>query len=380
MNDSIDDDTLAQLVNTFEDLAFINYPSLERIAIKFRILLETKKRIILFAHNGTGKTRLSGEFHTLGKEKDIETRRTLTEDTLYYNAFTEDLFSWDNDLEGNAERALKFNRNSTFFGRFNNQEEMENRIRPLLNRYADFNFKIDYDESKIRFFRDNEDDSIKISRGEENIFIWCFFLAIVELALAGGDNYDWVKYIYIDDPISSLDDNNVIAVASHLAQILKSNSNIKTIISTHHTLFFNILHNEFSKAEKFYLSKKDSEYHLKNTGDTPFFHHVASLQELKKVADTGTLYPYHFNTLRSIMEKTASFHGFTNFMDIIKLTDDEDGRIHERALQLFSHGGYSLFEPVEMVEDNKIIFRTILINFMNKYPFNQDLFTETGVQ
>ena len=25
--------------------------------------------------------------------------------------------------------------------------------------------------------------AIKVSRGEENIFIWCFFLAIVELAL-----------------------------------------------------------------------------------------------------------------------------------------------------------------------------------------------------
>ncbi len=56
-------------------------------------------------------------------------------------------------------------------------------------------------------------DDIKVSRGEENIFIWCFFLAIVQLVLDGAEAYKWVKYVYIDDPISSLDEHNAIAVA-----------------------------------------------------------------------------------------------------------------------------------------------------------------------
>ena len=66
-----------------------------------------------------------------------------------------------------------------------------------------------------------ETANIKISRGEENIFIWCFFLAVVQLAMDGQEAYDWVKYVYIDDPISSLDENNAIAVAYHLAQLLE---------------------------------------------------------------------------------------------------------------------------------------------------------------
>jgi wobble nucleotide-excising tRNase len=52
-------------------------------------------------------------------------------------------------------------------------------------------------------------EDIKISRGEENIFVWSFFLAIAGLAIDNDENYKWVKTIYIDDPISSLDDNNV---------------------------------------------------------------------------------------------------------------------------------------------------------------------------
>ena len=69
-------------------------------------------------------------------------------------------------------------------------------------------FKIDYEDWTIRFYKDDEDEYIKISRGEEAIFVWCIFMAICELAIDEADAYKWVKYIYIDDPISSLDDNN----------------------------------------------------------------------------------------------------------------------------------------------------------------------------
>lgn len=63
--------------------------------------------VLLFAYNGTGKTRLSMEFKEAGKRK-----RAIDRDTLYYNAFTEDLFHWDNDLEGDSARYLKINSES----------------------------------------------------------------------------------------------------------------------------------------------------------------------------------------------------------------------------------------------------------------------------
>ena len=87
-----------------------------------------------------------------------------------------------------------------------NELEIENRIRPLLDRYADFEFKINFafDErtgkitsAAVTFSREvlsgegddartDDVDGIKISRSEENIFIWCFFLAILRLALDDG--------------------------------------------------------------------------------------------------------------------------------------------------------------------------------------------------
>jgi hypothetical protein len=353
------------------------FADLNALAVHLRAELENKKFILLYAYNGTGKTRLSTAFKDLGKLGDDR-------DTLYFNAFTQDLFSWDNDLEGDSERKLKINSASSFFAGLADME-MDNRIRPFLNRFADFDFRIDTANWEVSFSRDVNNggvtatvENIKVSRGEENIFVWCFFLAIAQLAMDGADAYDWVKYIYVDDPISSLDEHNAISVASNLAQLLKKeDSRLKTVISTHHTLFFNVLCNELNRADQYFLSRDQptGSYGLRQSGKTPFFHHVASLAELYEAERSGRLFTHHFNVLRSILEKTASFHGYNNFSACIKQDDgDQDGVLHTRLVNILSHGNYSLYEPQEMLEENKNYFRKILHDFITRYPFNPVLF------
>ncbi len=359
------------------------FPNLKKLAQHMRDVLAEKKCYLVFAHNGTGKTRLSCAFKDLGKKTNPETGEK-TADTLYYNAFTEDLFTWNNDLDGDIDRKLMFNTASRFFKGLDGFA-IDIRIRSLLSIYADFGFQIMFDKGYITFSREVKkgnttatEEHIKISRGEENIFVWCFFLAVAQLAIDGEDAYSWVKYIYIDDPISSLDDNNVVAVACHLARLLRS-SEIKTVISTHHTLFFNVMFNELRRDDsvKRFLSVNNEtrKYVTRDTGDTPFFQHVALLKQLKEAADSGKLYTYHFNVLRNILEKTAAFHGFDKFSACIKQDPtDLDGAIHTRMVNLLSHGAYSIFEPIEMVEDNKRLFREILDGFLEMYKFNDELF------
>ncbi len=388
------------------------FDSIEKLAAHLRQELqdtkdkEGKKTILLFAYNSTGKTRLSMVFKDIGKNLPTnmvteDGAPIITEsaplmvteqngDTLYFNAFTEDLFSWDNDLDGDSERMLRLNSNSRFLTGLETLE-MDNRIRPFLNRYADFDFRIDTDNWLVRFSREVRTEyssetfeNIKVSRGEENIFIWCFFLAVVQLAMDKDiETYSWVKYVYIDDPISSLDENNAVAVGHHLAQLLKEKDNpLKTVISSHNTLFFNVLCNEFKqeKGKRFYFLNKNKiteSYTMKDTGDTPFFYHVAILAELHMAAQTGNLYTYHFNMLRVILEKTASFHGYKSFDNCIqKEKDDPEGLLHTRYINLLNHGNYSLYEPKEMLQENKDIFIRILNNFLHNYNFNTPLFSE----
>ena len=379
------------------------FSSLTEVAGHLREKLEEKKYILLFAYNGTGKTRLSVEFKNLGKVTEqgvlngsfgafsVLSDHTFS-DTLYFNAFTEDLFYWDNDLQNDSKRVLKLNLSSKFFKGLESLE-MESRISALLLRYADYNFVIDYELGEVIFYRENDQNgdpiAIKVSRGEENIFIWCFFLAVAQLAIdqEEGSPYAWVKYIYIDDPISSLDDNNVVSLASHLAQLLQKEQNkIKTVISTHHALFFNVMWNSLNERGKnnplhpyfLNINKETNSYSLRYTHDTPFFHHVALLKQLIEAVESGKLFTYHFNILRSILEKAAAFHGFSNFSACIKQeSNDPDGVLHARLINVLSHGNYSLFEPIEMLEENKNYFRKILKDYMENYRFNPELFPET---
>lgn len=391
------------------------YADLPELARHLRAVLADKAErrpekspfVLLYAFNGTGKTRLSTAFKDLGKAVD-ENGPVQKRDTLYFNAFTEDLFSWDNDLENDEYRTLKLNTASSFFVGLN-ELEIENRIRPLLDRYADFDFKInfEFDEhtgkitnaevtcSRKVLSGEGDDvrlekvDGIKISRGEENIFIWCFFLAILQLALDGADAYKWVEHVYIDDPISSLDEHNAIVVGSHLVQLYREAQRpIKTVVSTHHALFFNVLHYELKYhvgAPLQYILKRDrqtSGYLLgEQNSDTPQFYHVAALADLWLIAQSGQAKTFHFNILRTILEKTALFLGHRHFSECIKkAADDADGILHQRFVDLLSHGKYSMYEPAEMGDDTKDYFLTILKGFVERHPFNRELVPEPATE
>lgn len=366
-------------------------PDLNALAQHLRDQLQLKKFVVLYAYNGTGKTRLSTAFKDLGKDENDDDKR----DTLYFNAFTEDLFSWDNDLDNDQQRVLKINRGSRFFDGLE-EMEMDNRIRALLDRYADFDFRIDterwevifsreipnpeYDETDENSTRTITETHIKVSRGEENIFIWCFFLAVVQLALDGVEAYQWVKYIYVDDPISSLDEHNAIAVANHMTQMLKEATNsTRIVISSHHTLFFNVTCNTLRKSEshKHFLKKNANAFILEDTTATPFLHHLSSLVEMDIAQRTGALYTHHFNMLRRIMEQTANFFGMNTWSDCIQPDeDDPDKALYKRVIDLMSHGDYSLYEPREMMEENKMHFRRVFDQFILKFPFNAELFVQ----
>lgn len=307
----------------------------------------SKKVQLIYAFNGAGKTRLSREFKNLvvleidDSEDTIQTRNTI----LYYNAFTEDLFYWDNDLINDNQPKLKIQPNS-FTDWILKEQGKESEITRNFQGYTSDkltpNFNAEYlkkennPDSKVpafsevtfSFTRGNNlpEDNIKISKGEESNFIWSIFYTLIEqviseLNIAEPDErstglFNNLKYIFIDDPVSSLDENHLIELAVNLAKLIKdSSSDIKFIITTHNPLFYNVLHNEFTKGIKYILSKQaDGLYELKKQdNDSPFSYHLYLKSELEQAIQNNQLQKYHFNFLRNILEKTATFLGYSKW-------------------------------------------------------------------
>lgn len=389
-----------------QQIDFESFPTLKDTAVWLRELFTRNRKqkdfVLLFGYNGTGKTRLSTEFRDLGRETDSY-NQTIKRDTLYFNAYTEDLFIWNNAYLDDGDPKLVLNAESRFFSGLPGGA-LDSKIEELMSRYATFRFNIEtkvnrdgnLEKAEVYFFPGRTEDPdensgpIKISRGEESIFVWCFFLAIVDLALAGDDRYSWVNNIYIDDPVSSLDEHNIVVVANHLVNLYREAGEIdmKTVVSTHHPLFFNVLHYELKslnvvKSTRLFFSRDtdSGEYLCRyETGDTPSFYHVASLVELDRAARSDEIHTYHFNMLRTVLEKTSLFLGYTHFGSCIrKGANDADGVLHQRFVDLLSHGKYSMYDPDAMGEQTRQYFRKIVRNFLERHPFNPTLFPEEPI-
>ena len=365
--------------------------SLKEIA---QALRDTDKKVqLIYAFNGTGKTRLSREFKELisPKETDTEESDSSGVKIIYYNAFTEDLFYWDNDLDTDSDRKLKIQPNNftdwvlRVQGQENNiathfQRYTSDKLTPRFNEQYTSKDKLGkditiraYSEITFSIAGGNEKtiENIKISKGEESCLIWCVFYSLLKQVVEvlnkpepterDTDKFDDLEYDFIDDPVSSLDDNHLIELAVNLAELIKESSGIKFIISTHNPLFYNVLFNELNNADSRYGYKakhsikrrleklNDGTFLLENSNDSPFSYHLVLLTELEKAMVSGDIQKYHFNFLRNILEKTSTFLGYSKWEEL--LPRESRNAYYNRIINLSSHSKHS-GEETSIIEEN----------------------------
>lgn len=345
-----------------------------------------KKVQLIYAFNGVGKTRLSREFKELISSKtESEEDGDAKSKVLYYNAFTEDLFYWDNDLENDVDRKMRILPNS-FTDWIFNESGLENKVAEHFSHYTSSKTTPQYssDFTEVTFYIPGKSGSvneqIKISKGEESNFIWCIFYSMLEAVIEelnelkdnrSTDRFDELKYIFIDDPVSSLDENHLVELAVDLAQIIKNSkqeSGLKFIIATHSPLFFNVLFNEFKSYPKYILMKlEDNTYELQmQKNDSPFAYHLYILRELKNAIDTNSIKKYHFNLLRNILEKSATFLGYSQWWGMLK---ELDNKYSARLINLASHSSLSTDESAILTDEDKDIIKKIVEHLEDKYHF-----------
>ena len=349
-----------------------------------------KKVQLIYAFNGSGKTWLSREFKELiAPENEDATEATDTRaKVLYYNAFTEDLFYWDNDLEGDARRVLKIQPNAYTQWVLNEQGQDRNTITHFQRYTSDKltpSFNPDFSEVSFSVQRgnDHQQNHVKISKGEESIFIWSIFYTLIEQVVSvlnvaeptdrETDRYNLLQYIFIDDPVSSLDENHLIELAVNLAALIKSSeSDLKFIITTHNPLFYNVLHNELKSKVCYLLSaSEDGTFSLvEKQGDSnqSFSYHLHLKQIIQQAVTEDKIGRYHFTLLRNLYEKTASFLGYRKWSEL--LPDDKEAYF-SRIIQFTSHSTLSNEAVAEPSPREKLTIKVLLENLLNNYGYWQ---------
>lgn len=380
-----------------------------------------KKVQLIYAFNGTGKTRLSREFKLLVAPKldddaELEESESVTKKILYYNAFTEDLFYWDNDLENDAEPKLKIQPNSFTRWIFEVQGQDRNIISnfqhytddKLTPHFNDDYFTEDKDGNNVKveafteitfsYERGNDErsENIKISKGEESNFVWCVFYSVLEQVIdvlnvaepsdRETQQFDQLEYVFIDDPVSSLDDNHLIELAVNLAQLVKSSeSDLKFIITTHNPLFYNVLCNEFNNANKNTGYNKDKHFKkhrlekkekgtyelVRQPNDSPFSYHLFLINEIGKAIESEQIYKYHFSFLRNILEKTSTFLGYSDWGELLLPVKGSSVAYEERILNLSSHSKHSAEEIVVLTNDDKNVLKHLISQISEIYRFKK---------
>lgn len=356
---------------------------------------------LIYAFNGTGKTRLSREVKQIiapkadGNEEGSEGAGFARQKFLYYSAFTEDLFYWDNDIVNDSEPKLVVQPN-TFTDWLLNYLKTQGQDRNITSNFQNYtdekltpHFNENFSEVRFSFQRGNEEitEHIKISKGEESNFIWSVFYSLLELAIEtlnvadksnrGTDEFDQLEYVFIDDPVSSLDENHLIELASDLAKLIKSSeSDLKFIITTHNPLFYNVLHNEFKKGkfQKYILKKLESGEHelISQSNDSPFSYHLYLKDELKKAIQTGQLHKYHFNFVRNILEKTSTFLGYQNWEELLPGYEAGKPNVYQKRLvDISSHSKHSGEEVAELREDDKRVLDFLVKEIDKMYQFER---------
>ncbi|WP_415879733.1 hypothetical protein [Methylomonas sp. TEB] len=353
-----------------------------------------KKVQLIYAFNGTGKTRLSREF------KELISPKTDTEDALqsalaqkkilYYSAFTEDLFYWDNDLQLDAEPKLKIHTNA--FTRWVLEEQgQDQNITAIFQHYTNEkltpHFSSDFSAVSFSFERGNieQESNIKISKGEESNFIWSVFHSLIEQMISelniaeaserSTDAFNNLEYVFIDDPVSSLDENHLIELAVNLAGLIKSSqSDLKFIVTTHSPLFYNVLFNELNGKVCYMLERfEDGTFALtEKQGDSnkSFSYHLHLKQTLEKAIAENKVEKYHFTLLRNLYEKTASFLGYPKWSEL--LPDDKQLYLN-RVIQFTSHSTLSNEVVAEPTPAEKATVELLLNHLKSNYGFWQQV-------
>lgn len=331
---------------------------------------------LIYAFNGTGRTRISRIFTDKQEDK-----------VLCFNSIFQDEFSWVNDSQ-----FLNIN-NTSWIVNFITEQGLEKAIEDNFKLFCDdiIEPSMDLGSGIIEFSaktKDGYDYDIKISKAEESLFIWSIFYTFIDSMIyelkeekenRSTDIFDNIKYIVIDDPVSSIDDIRIMNIAVKIYELIERINELteedrpSILITTHHALFYNAIYNllkreNYIKFNSYVLIKNKYKYCLEEKGDSPFGYHLILVKKINEAINNASLEKINFNMFRILLEKTANYFGYKKYEDCLPQKEYTKELI--KLINLYSHGNLPEFEYSELADNEKNIFTEGFKDFINYYKMN----------
>lgn len=351
--------------------------------VKSIIAYKSNSTLLIYANNGVGKTTLSDKIRNLiGDDKAIS-----------FSAFFEEYFSWSYTCDTAAPCLCIYDADSFIHDAIINQGlevNINKHFRKLINKKIDINFKIVYPVIEEISFSlvtgdDKKIDNIKISKGEESLFIWAVFYSVLEQKLndmLDSENNDSdLTYIIIDDPVTSLEDEKIVSIALQIREdILLSISKLRekgrkigVLITTHNRQFYNVMFNELGlKGKGNGKSKKldfcNNQYTLNNLNDSPFGYHLIELSAIIQHLHQSTITRNDFYMFRNVLEKTSNFFGYSKWSQCINDEIVEKSRII-CLINNYSHNSICDLDDKKIENDEFELFRETFEKFLKDHKW-----------
>lgn len=345
---------------------------------------------LIYAFNGTGKTRLSHEFEKLVPQKTDRTENEIP--ILNYNSDFEDIFYWEKE----SSHKLVVQNNSFLqfiINELGEEKEIVSYFQKITNKGINVNFHINERDTKdwITFdFMTGGNDTernIKISKGEESCFIWSIFFNYMKIAidekkepnekLKTTNRFDALKYIFIDDPVSSLDQNHLIELAIELSKVIRECTAIglNVIITTHNMLFYNILYNEIKEKKSYFLTRLEDGTNeiIEKKGDAnnALSYHLYLKDILVRAIENRNIKKYHFMLLRNLYEKTAMFLGYKSWGEILP-QDQDNVSYYTRIMNFNSHSKLTDEECGNLPDNDKEAVGVLVKHLIHNFKFFEE--------
>ena len=269
-----------------------------------------------------------------------------------YNSLEKEKENFENDIS-NLESSLK------------SEAEAVKRINTILQNslaHSEISLKsIDAEENIYFELSRNEERAYNLSEGEKSLIAFAYYIARLE-SLSPEEKLKTI--LFIDDPISSLDENNMFYIYNLIYCLIEKKEFLQYFLSTHNLDFLKYT-NRFSSQKDYYLIEK-----LKQSEDEPAKSYIKRLP--KHLKNKVTEFVFLFEQIYRVAtddETEDNYSVFYNFPN--------NGRKFIETLLYFKYPDY------KQSNDEKIIMffgkenAPFIQRIHNEYSHGEDQFDRT---